>query len=168
MTPNRVTIAGSRGSCLDFSRLSQPAEAAAKQRNAKQVQAKSNAAQRDAFPLRETASNGDTQHARPDASSLAEMPVDGFETWYAIGPYGEPSLPPDLAARFGLMLMQAVSKAALAVIGWPARWAEALQRARERRQQRGIFDKLDDHMLQDIGLTRCDLYDDLAHRRGRR
>lgn len=139
---------------------------------------------RQAMPLR---AGLDGCHGRegelsdwPDAFRLAEIPADYLETWQSAGyhivtPYAQPSLPPDLAASFALLLMRSIAALGLALFGRPARWlrnalagrTEALQRARENRQQRRIFDRLDDHLLRDMGLSRCDLYDDLALRRGR-
>ncbi|HVI87557.1 MAG TPA: DUF1127 domain-containing protein [Dongiaceae bacterium] len=88
--------------------------------------------------------------------------------YYAIGPYLQPTLPPDIAARFAFRLIDGGERLVRAVIAWPAgwsqRWAEALMRGHDRRKERRIYDQMTDHMLKDIGLSRCDLYDDLAQR----
>jgi uncharacterized protein YjiS (DUF1127 family) len=51
---------------------------------------------------------------------------------------------------------------------WPASWMEALLRGHDRRKERRVFDQMTDYMLKDIGLSRCDLYDDLGRRHGGR
>lgn len=108
------------------------------------------------------------QHLRGDADRAGEVPSDFDYLSYAIGPYLQPSLPPDIAARFTLRAIELAERAARAIIAWPVRGIEALLRRHDRRRQRRTFDQMPDHMLKDIGLSRCDLYDDLGQRHGGR
>jgi uncharacterized protein YjiS (DUF1127 family) len=99
----------------------------------------------------------------------ADICEDGFTRRWTGVPHYRTNLrrhPATVAAQAAVLLLQLLSGAAVALVYWPVDRAEAFLRWRERNRQRRVFDLMDDHMLKDIGLTRCDLYDDLwRHRR---
>ena len=116
---------------------------------------------------------GASEAAAAQRSAAAAERMEGGESafdhlYYAIGPYLQPNLPPDIAARFTYRLIEGGERLLRAIFtrptGWPLRWAEALMRGHDRRKERRVYDQMTDHMLKDIGLSRCDLYDDLAQR----
>lgn len=86
---------------------------------------------------------------------------------YGIAPHLPPSLPPDLSARIAFLCMAGLGRLGRMVTVWPGRWLDGLEYHRQNRKQRRIFDRMDEHMLKDIGLSRCDLYHDLAQRQRR-
>lgn len=124
-------------------------------------------------PVAEPQDVAASQHLRIEVDKAGaqrggEMPSDFDYLSYAIGPNLQPSLPPDIAARITLRGIELAERAARAVIAWPALLIETLLRGHDRRKQRRTFDQMPDHMLKDIGLSRCDLYDDLGQRHGSR
>jgi len=116
---------------------------------------------------------GTSEAAAAQRAAAAAERMEGGESafdhlYYAIGPNLQPNLPPDIAARFTYRLIEGGERLLRALFirpaGWPLRWAEALMRGHDRRKERRVYDQMTDHMLKDIGLSRCDLYDDLAER----
>lgn len=69
---------------------------------------------------------------------------------------------------FGRTLARSLGYAALAITLWPRGAIDSHQWHRARARERRIFENMDDSMLKDIGLTRCDLYEDLYQRPHRR
>jgi len=76
--------------------------------------------------------------------------------------------PAAVALQAAILLGQLLSGVALAVLFWPLNLLDAAVRRHERKRQRQIFERMDDYLLRDIGLTRCDLHDDLYRRPPRR
>jgi len=67
-----------------------------------------------------------------------------------------------------LLLGEALGRALHVVLIWPLALLDARQERRARERERRMFAQMSDSMLKDIGLTRCDLYDDLYERCRRR
>jgi uncharacterized protein YjiS (DUF1127 family) len=72
--------------------------------------------------------------------------------------------PAAVALQAAILLGQLLSGVAVAVLLSPLHLLDAVVRRHERNRQRQVFARMDDHLLRDIGLTRCDLYDDLYRR----